>query len=80
MKTLSEIYVELMKQHKDVSQEDFIECYYAYKNGEVKNSPHILKLKNSVITLRLFTVKSYIKKPLKKTTKLNIMQNKKSNS
>ena len=36
MKTLSKIYFELMKQRKDVCQEDFIECYYSYKNGEVK--------------------------------------------
>lgn len=36
MKKLSKIYFELMKQHKDVCQEDFIECYYSYKNGEVK--------------------------------------------
>ena len=36
MKKLREIYVELMKQRKTVCRENFIECYYAYKNGEVK--------------------------------------------
>ena len=36
MKKLREIYVELMKQRKSVCRDDFIECYFAYKNGEVK--------------------------------------------
>ena len=36
MKTLRQIYRELMKEHKYVSQNDFLKYCYAYKNGECK--------------------------------------------
>lgn len=36
MKTLRQIYRELMKEHKYVSQNDFFKYCYAYKNGECK--------------------------------------------
>lgn len=36
MKTLRQIYHELMKEHKYVSQNDFLKYCYAYKDGECK--------------------------------------------
>lgn len=36
MKTLRQIYHELMKEHKYVYQNDFLKYCYAYKNGECK--------------------------------------------
>lgn len=36
MKTLKEIYSELMKEHKYVRTHDFLEYCYAYKNGKCK--------------------------------------------
>lgn len=36
MKTLNQIYSELMKEHKYVYQHDFLKHCYAYKNGEAK--------------------------------------------
>ena len=36
MKTLNQIYSELMKEHKNVCQHDFLKYCYAYKNGEAK--------------------------------------------
>ena len=36
MKTLNQIYSELMKEHKYVYRHDFLQYCYAYKNGEAK--------------------------------------------